>query len=241
MKKHLLTTLFAFSLFNLTSLEVMAASITPTNLDNLTLGARIVGPVGPEVETSLINTDSNSLGDLTSSVSCPVGFSECLPPVNPPGTIYTYIHEVTPGVDFPNDDPPFTQPEIVLPFENVREFSLGFEAFGFTGVAGYSFDQATTALETEEPIEIELDNGRLIWTVPEGWGTGETISFFWQTLQPPSGPGGVYTASNNTQIGSGRGPLPLEVQSVPESGSSWSLIVLAGATLLTRSMVKYQQ
>ena len=221
-----------FSFFHLTSLEASAALITPTDLDSLTLGAKIVGPVGAEVETSLIDLNGNGLGDFVSSVSCPVGFSQCLPPENPPQTIYTYIHKVTPGVDSPND-PPFPQPSVVLPFDNVTEFRLGFEAFGFTGVAGYSFTEAATALGTQAQFNIELDNGSLIWTAPTGsdWNTGETINFFWQTSQPPSGPEGIYTASNDTQMGSAMGPLPVPVQTVPESNSYWSLIWFAGAIL----------
>ncbi|MEM8778730.1 MAG: exosortase, PEP-CTERM interaction domain protein [Cyanobacteria bacterium P01_G01_bin.49] len=232
-KNLLLKTLLAFSFLSLASLEASAVSIAPTNLDDLTLGAKIVGPVGAEVETSLIDANGDGLGDLISSVSCPVGFSECLPPENPPQTIYTYIHEVTPGVDFPNDDPPFPQPSVVLPFENVTEFRLSFEPFGFTGVAGYRFTEATTALGTPAQFNLELNNDSLIWTAPNdsNWNTGETITFFWQTLQPPSGPGGLYTASNNNQLGSAMGPLPLPVQKVPESRSYWSLIGLAVAVL----------
>jgi hypothetical protein len=47
-----------------------AVPIAATDLDTLILGAKIVGPVGPEVNTSLVDANGNSLGDLSGSVSC---------------------------------------------------------------------------------------------------------------------------------------------------------------------------
>jgi hypothetical protein len=189
-----------------------AVPIAATDLDTLILGAKIVGPVGPEVNTSLVDANGNSLGDLSGSVSCPAGFGTCQPPSNPSGTIYTYVHEVTPGVDFPNDAP-FPQPPVVMPFEDVTDFSLGFDAAGFIGVAGFSFSDAEAALGMGGAFNIELlSNGSLQWTANgAGWGTGERNTFFWQTTQPPSGPGGVYTASNGMDSGTGAGPLPTAV------------------------------
>ncbi len=85
-------------------------------------------------------------------------------------------------------------------------------------------------------FNLALENGRLIWTAPVGsnWNTGETLSFFWQTSQPPIGPGGVYTASNDTQVGSAMGPFPVPIPTVPESNSYWSLIGLAVAIFATK-------
>ncbi len=247
MNKNLFSIFILFSLFGLLTQKANAASIIRTNFDDLNLGATIVGPVGPEVETSLVSPSNQGLGDLTSSVSCPVGFTSCVPPENPAGTIYTYVHQVTPGVDFPNDAP-FPLPENSVPFNDVNEFSLGFNASGFNGVAGYSFSQAQNALGADASFDIkQLDDGRLVWTVSggEGWNTNisnpETITFFWQTTQAPSGPGGTYIASNNSTNGSGAGPLPIPVQTVPENnGGLFSLVapMALGAVLNLRGKKK---
>ena len=74
MNKKFLPIFIAFSLFSLFAPKANAASIKATNFDDLNLGATIVGPVGPEVETSLVDSNGQSLGDLTSSVSCPPRF-----------------------------------------------------------------------------------------------------------------------------------------------------------------------
>ncbi|AFY57510.1 hypothetical protein Riv7116_5113 [Rivularia sp. PCC 7116] len=244
MNKKIFPIFIAFSLFGLSAQKANAASLIPTNFDDLNLGATIVGPVGPEVETSLVNANNQGLGDLTSSVSCPPGFSECLPPQNPQGTIYTYVHQVTPGVDFPNDAP-FPLPENTIEFNDVQEFSLGFDAAGFNGVAGYSFSQAENALGSDGSFDIkQLNDGSLAWTLSggENWDTNssnpETITFFWQTTQAPSGPGGTYIASNNITNGSGNGPLPTPVQTVPEHNGILGLLApmaLGGVLTLKRN------
>lgn len=221
-----------------------AVALEPTNLDELLLGEKIVGPVGPDVETTFVNGEGEGIGDLSSSVSCPAGFTSCIPPENPAGTVYTYIHEVTPGVDLPND-PPFPSPETVLPIDDARSFQLGFEAAGFNGVAGYSFSEAEAALEGDDmPTVEELEDGRLIWNIPESveWNAGETISFFWQTSQNPSGPGGEYGLASEEQAGMAAGPLPVPVDSsaVPEPSAIAPLVFLglgliAGKGLRDRS------
>ena len=225
--------LVAFTLFGVLPQKANAASIIPTNFDDLNLGVPIVGPVGSEVETSLVNASNQGLGDLTSGVFCPAGFTSCVPPENPEGTTYTYVHQVTPGVDFPNDAP-FSAPENTIPFNDVSEFSLGFDASGFNNVAGYSFSQAENALGSDGSFSIELDDRKLVWTVSsgEGWDTNssnpETVTFFWQTTQAPSGPGGTYIASNNNTSGSGAGPLPIPVQTVPEHNGIFGLLAVSG-------------
>ncbi|MDT0596323.1 exosortase, PEP-CTERM interaction domain protein [Glaciecola petra] len=188
-----------------------ASDISITNLDKIEMGAKIVGPVGPEVEVSLIDKNGDSLGDLTSSVSCPEDMDECIVSKNPSGTIYTYQHTVIPGVDKANDKP-FPNPETVINFENVKRFSLGFEASGFNGVAGYSY---TAAQNAKLSFEVhQSSTGELVWTISSGaWDTGEAITFFWQTSQAPSGPGGKYNASNADNSATGRGPLPRPIES----------------------------
>lgn len=222
-----IATILTFAVFG--SPVAHATIITATDLDSLSIGAKIVGPVGPDVEVSLINADGNSVGDLRSSVSCPDGFTTCAPPNNPAGTIYTYTHTVTPGIDNPNDAP-FPNPPIVLAFDDVIGFSLGFEAVGFNGVAGYSFNEATNA---DISFDLELTApGELIWsTNSDGWDTGEAITFFWQTTQPPSGPGGIFNISNAGGTASGRGPLPTALP-VPEPMALGLILVgLIGLTV----------
>ncbi|MEM1392931.1 MAG: exosortase, PEP-CTERM interaction domain protein [Cyanobacteria bacterium P01_H01_bin.150] len=245
MNKKIFSIFIAFSLFGLFSQKANAASIKAINFDELNLGATIVGPVGPEVETSLVNPINLGLGDLTSSVSCPAGFESCLPPQNPAGTIYTYVHQVTPGVDFPNDAP-FPAPDNTIPFNDVQEFSLGFNASGFNGVAGYSFSEAQNAVGSDASFDIEqLDDGSLAWTLSGGaaWDTNssnpETVTFFWQTTQAPSGPGGIYIASNNSTSGRGNGPLPTPAQTVPENKGILGLLAIS--TLGSISVLKRNQ
>lgn len=188
-----------------------AATIPLMNLDTLEIGAKIVGPVGPDVEVSIINENGDSLGDLTSSVSCPVGMDKCIPSNNPSGTIYTYRHTIIPGIDKKNDAP-FPNPENVISYNKVKHFTLGFEATGFNGVAGYSYTEAQNAKLSF--VVQQNDTGELVWTSNSGsWDTGEAITFFWQTTQPPSGPGGTYKTSNADDSGAGRGPLPLIIKS----------------------------
>lgn len=197
-----------------------AVPIAPVNLDELDLGAKIVGPVGPEVESSFVDASGDAIADLKSNVSCPAGFVSCIPPGNPAGTVYTYIHEVTPGVDFPND-PPFPEPDNVVPFAGADSFGLNFAAAGFAGVAGYSFSQAADVLATGSIISVEqLTDNRLLWSLSADadWDTGDTLTLFWQTTQAPSGPGGQYVIGT-AQTGSAAGPLPTPLATVPEPPS----------------------
>lgn len=201
------------------SFTSFALPIISSNFDELPLGAKITGPVGPEVETSLVNSSGQAIGDLASSVSCPVGLLECSPPSNPPGTIYTYVHQVIPGIDLPNDAP-FPHPFEVIPFENVGEFSLGFSASGFNGIAGYSFSEAAAA-DVSFDIDISA-TGILRWIADSAnWGTDEQVTFFWQTTQPPVGPGGSYAIANAQDSGAGAGPLPLAIAVMEPDTSAW--------------------
>ena len=190
-----------------------AAEIPAVDLASLDLGPKVDGPLGPEVEVTLVNASGQGVGDLESSVSCPAGFTSCSPPnENPPGTIYTYVHRVTPGVDLPND-PPFPSPDEIIDLDDVTGFSLGFAASGFTGVAGFDFTEASSAVTDASAITIEeLADGSIAWSVAnDEWDSGEPITFFWQTTQRPIGPAGLYNVQNSVTSGSGRGPLPLAI------------------------------
>ena len=221
--------------------QAKAVTFVPTDLDSFNLGPLVVGPVGPQVETTFVNISGEGVGDLISSVACPFGFALCDPSANPVGTIYTYLYEVTPGVDFPND-PPFPSPSTILPLENVTDFGLGFGAEGFNNVIGFSFSQAAAANPGANiTIEQRADNS-LVWNLSAnaGWSTGETITFFWQTTQPPSGPGGTYGIANAAQAGFANGPLPTTAPNatVPEPSFS-PLFGLAGLVFLVKACRRF--
>lgn len=219
-----------------------AVPVPAVDFDGLSLGATIVGPVGPTVDTTFVDAGSgNGIGDLVSGVICPAGISPCAPPTNPAGTIYTYFHQVTPGIDTPNDAP-FPAPGTIVPLDGVTGFSLGFAAAGFNGIAGFSFGEAAAAVTQIDDLVIDLSvSGELSWTLPTvaGWDTGETITLFWQTTQPPSGPGGQYNLANPSLAGAANGPLPVPVPTIEVSEpGSLALLLLVGLTAFRRQAIK---
>ena len=137
--------------FMLLSTNYLLAQIDPTDLSSISLGAKIVGPVGPEVETTIAFDDGGTItgiADLASSVSCDSRFAGDCSAGAVAGfddVVYTYVHTVIPGVDLPND-PPFPAPDVVVPLDDVTEFRLNFPAHGFNGIAGYDFSEATAAV-----------------------------------------------------------------------------------------------
>tara|TARA_R110002073_G_scaffold334758_1_gene524984 strand:+ start:588 stop:1136 length:549 start_codon:yes stop_codon:yes gene_type:complete len=169
------------------------------------------------------------IADLSSSVSCDARFAADCSATAVAGVsdvTYTYQHQIVPGVDHPNDSP-FSPPDSVVPLDGVTEFRLQFPAHGFLGVAGFDFGQAALAIGgTVISIE-QLDDGSLVWKLPNdsGWDTGENITFFWQTTQRPSGPGGVYAVTNQALSGVGNGPIP---EPVPILAPTTGLLMLAG-------------
>ena len=199
------------------------AIITPTDLNSLSLGAFINGPVGTTVDAYFTNTAGNSLGDISGGVACPDSFAACTPPTNPADTIYTYVYEINPGVNILAADPPFQpKPPLATPlFDDVTEFRLDL-APGSNGVAGFNFSQATAALGAGTTFQIELLDEVLTWTVSGGtgaWNTGELITLFWQTTQPPSGPDRVYGITNAGDSGGAIGPSPTPLAAAPIPGS----------------------
>ena len=115
-----------------------------------------------------------------------------------------------------------------MDFDDVTEFRLQFPAHGFVGVAGFDFDQATTAIGRVDIGIEQLADGSLSWTVPtgSGWDTGEPITFFWQSSQRPTGPTGIYATTNQTLSGVAFGPIP----AVPEPATA--VLMLAGLAVL---------
>ncbi|WP_370177002.1 hypothetical protein [Alteriqipengyuania sp.] len=183
-------------------------TLVAADFGELELGARIEGPVGPEVEASIV-VDGRSIGDIVSYVACPAEYDECDPEDLPEGTVYTYVHTIRPGVDAPND-PPFTRPVGLDEVLAATLFSTTRTASGFNGAIGYDRDQATAALGPDGEIRVQDDNGTLAWRVigGDGWETGEPITVFWQSTLPPEGPAEAYSLRADEKIAMATGPFP---------------------------------
>ncbi len=189
-------------------------TLVAADFGELKLGAKIEGPVGPEVEGSII-ADGRSIGDIVSYVACPDEYDVCDPADLPEGTVYTYVHTITPGVDEPND-PPFQRPVGLDEVEAATIFSTVRAANGFTGSIGYDREQVAAALGPDGSIKVQDDNGALTWRVVggDGWKTGEPITFFWQSTLPPEGTAQAYTLRADEKIAMASGPFPPK----PEDG-----------------------
>ena len=206
----------------------LAVPVTAIDLGTIDTADVIVGPVGPTVETTITYTDDD--GRLV-GIADLVSFVACSPSCDAADATYTYVHRIVPGVDLPND-PPFGDPDVVVDLDGVTEFSLDFEAAGFTGEAGFDFGEAAAALGSTD-ITIELTAaGRLVWSLPEGFDTGETITFFWRSAFAPSGPGGRYGVTNGELSGLGAGPIP--GAPVPVPGALVLMLTGAGGLLAVR-------
>ncbi len=211
-----LLTLSVFSLVSLAATQTHAAVIVqPTNLDSLSLGPAIIGPLGPEVPGTFTIEDGSEIGTIRSSVFCPVGTE---PADCPSAALDTYIyrHIVTPDL------------------ENLTSFTAGFPVSGFTGVAGYSFGESGAAGGSGNDADFSIvfnndTDNTLVWNLNNlnnsFFERGETITFFWQSTIPPAGPIGDYSITNNVQTGTARGPAPaLSTTPVPEPSN---LVLLA--------------
>ena len=184
-------------------------ALVAADFGELDLGAKIEGPVGPEVEASIV-FDGRSIGDIVSYVACPSEYKDtCDPEDLPEGTIYTYVHKVRPGVDDPND-PPFNRPVGLDEVTMATVFSTLREASGFNGAIGFDRAQVASALGPDGTIRAQDDNGTLVWRVVggDGWSTGEEITFFWQSTLPPEGPAQAFSLRADEKIGMATGPFP---------------------------------
>ncbi len=186
-------------------------ALAPADLDLSTLGAKIVGPQGPEVETAL-SAGNREIGKMMSFVACPEDAEVCVPGDMPEGTIYTYVHRVT-LADAPPEEQevqPTEGPEVVESPPTL--FRMTQEAHGFNRAVGYSNAQALEALGSEDAISITSDGGQLIWRVTEGdgWKPGSTITFWWQSTLPPAGPADAYLLEVNGNQAVASGPFPAE-------------------------------
>ena len=186
-------------------------TLAAADLDLSTLGAKIVGPQGPEVET-VLSAGNREVGKMVSFVACPEGTEECKPGAMPEGTIYTYVHQVTlADADEGDADADAADgPEVV---ENPPTlFRMTQKAHGFNRAVGYSNAQALEALGGEDAISITSDDGRLIWRVVQGdgWKPGSTLTFWWQSTLPPAGPADAYLLEVDGNQAVAKGPFPAE-------------------------------
>lgn len=185
-------------------------TLAAADLDLATLGARIVGPQGPEVET-VLSAGNLEIGKMVSFVACPKDTADCLPAEMPEGTIYTYVHQVTLAeAEGEAEEQPADGPEVV---ENPPTlFRTTERVHGFNGAVGYSNAQAMEALGSEDAIAITIDDGHLIWRVVEGqgWAPGTTLTFWWQSTLPPDGPSDAYLLEVEGNQAIARGPFPPE-------------------------------
>ena len=174
--------------------------LIPADLDPAMLGAKIVGPQGPEV-TATFTTGGRTIGDLVSYVACPQDVAECDPETMPDGTVYTYVHVVTPKL---------TKAAAESGGRGALLFRTARPVTGFANGIGYDRTQANAALGPEAEIEVSNDNGKLVWRVTggDGWTTGEPITFWWQSMMPPEGPQELYQLETDGDIASGTGPFP---------------------------------
>jgi hypothetical protein len=126
------------------------------------------------------------------------------------GTHYAYVQTVTPTTD------------------NNLAYNTEFQVSGFTGVAGWSFSDASLAGGSGNSLDFEIQNvdGQLNWITLLGgqmganWDASEAITFFFVSTHPPSI--GDYNLLS-TEAGSAHGLAP-----VPEPGS----IALLGSGLV---------
>ena len=169
-------------------------TLVGADLDLSTLGAKIVGPQGPEVET-VLSAGNRQIGTLVSYVACPAGTPVCEPGEMPADTVYTYVHAITlmdaedaedaedaaEDTDVDPSDQRETPPTL---FRTVRA------ATGFNQAVGYSTAEAEAALGDPDAISITNDNGSLIWRVVRGsgWKPGGTVTLWWQSTTAPQGP-----------------------------------------------------
>ena len=190
-------------------------TLVAADLDLSTLGAKIVGPQGPEVST-VLSAGSSQIAEMVSFVACPEGVAVCEPGQMPKGTIYTYVHQVTlAAINGEEEAAEGEGPEVVESPPTL--FRTTERVHGFNAAVGYSNAQALAALGNEDAISISSDDGQLIWRVVEGdgWQPGATLTFWWQSTLPPAGPADAYLLEIEGNQAIARGPFPAEEKAAP--------------------------
>ena len=168
-------------------------TLVPADLGALVLGPRIEWPQGPEV-TGTFAVDGERLAEVVSYVACPEGLDPCEPETAPEGTVYTYVHRVTPteGV------------------EGATLFRTSRTATGFANVIGFDKAEAVDVLGEDGQIDVASDNGALVWRVigGDGWTAGETLTFYWQSTIAPEGSREAFQFEADGVSAIGTGPFP---------------------------------
>lgn len=185
-------------------------TLVGADLDLSTLGAKIVGPQGTEVET-VLSAGNREIGKMVSYVACPEGTAKCVPGDMPEDTVYTYVHTISLAEANEDIEPQPTEgPEVVEAPPTL--FRTTEKAHGFNASVGYSSAEAEDALGDPDAISIISDNGQLIWRVVkgEGWKSGTTMTFWWQSTEPPAGPADAYLLEIDGNQAKAKGPFPAE-------------------------------
>jgi len=203
--------------------EIAAEALETGDFADLELGAKIVGPEGPEVKSRLTN-ETGAFADITSYVACPAGMEECDPATAPEGTVYTYVHMIYPGED---NDPTTGSGDgaDASDVETTEAFRMTMPSHGFTGSVGYSRAEAGAAIGQPMLILASCHEQGIAWTVEEGdggeqWGQGEPITFYWQSTLPPAGPADAYEVFANYTAAGGPGPYPAASDSATNACAS---------------------
>ncbi|RDC59870.1 hypothetical protein HME9302_01066 [Alteripontixanthobacter maritimus] len=196
-----------------TASEQMAAhqALEAGAFADLKLGAKIVGPQGPEVMGTLSNAEGN-FADIRSFVACPAGMDPCDPKTAPDGTVYTYVHVVYPGEDNEGGSGA-GEGNDSSDIESASAFKMTRPAHGFTGAVGYSKLEAIAAIGRKADVIVTCDDGALVWSVEAGaggnqWEQAEPLTFYWQSTLPPAGPAEAYAIDANFTTANGPGPYP---------------------------------
>ena len=195
--------------------DALARALDAGDFMDLSLGAKIVGPQGPQVEGTL-DTPEGSFADIRSYVACPAGMDPCDPATAPEGTIYTYVHVVYPGEDNQGDSGSGAGAD-ASHVDSATSFAMLRPAHGFTGTVGYSKAEALAAIGAKADIVVTCRDGGLVWTVNAGdggdqWEQAEPLTFYWQSTLPPAGPAVAYAIDANDTRASGPGPMPAETE-----------------------------
>jgi len=175
-------------------------TLVPADFATLKLGAKIKGSdaLGKFV------SDGQTIATVASYVACPEGIADCDPKTLPPDTVYTYVHRVTPG-------------KAVL---SATLFRTARPAAGFANGVGYDNAEAAAALGPNGEIDVEADNGALVWRVVggDGWKAGETITLYWQSTLPPAAKvSDAYLVETDGSVAIGSGPFPATQKAVDAS------------------------
>jgi hypothetical protein len=173
-------------------------TLVPADFATLKLGAKIADADAPGKFVS----DGQVLAEAASYVACPEGVTACDPKALPAGTVYTYVHRVTPGQTV----------------ASATLFRTGRPAPGFANGVGYDNAQAAAALGSSGEIDVSADNGALVWRVigGDGWKAGEPITFYWQSTLPPVGTDDAYLVESDGSVAIGSGPFPPKEKAVDE-------------------------